>query len=211
MTSPRVPVSWGELLDKIAILRIKTRRLGAPVARADAAVELELLRRAAGAPAGVAELLAALDAVNLRLWRIEELIRTKDAAGDFGPSFVALARAVYQENDERGRIKQALNRRLGSTLVEQKQYSAYQRRSDQHPTGQRPTGQRPTGEVPTGEVPTGEVPTGEVPTGQRRTGQRPTGEVPTGEVPTGQRPTGQRPTGQRPAGATPAEPKKNSA
>ncbi|WP_428538559.1 hypothetical protein [Rhodopila sp.] len=191
MTSPSVPVSWGELLDKIAILRIKTRRLGAPVARADAAVELELLRRAAGVPAGVADLLAALDAVNLRLWRIEELIRTKDTAGDFGPGFVALARAVYQENDERGRIKQALNRRLGSTLVEQKQYSGYQRPTDQQPIGQRPTGQRSTG--------------------QRPMGQRPTGEVPTGEVPTGERPTGQRPTGQRPTGATPAEPKKNSA
>jgi hypothetical protein len=64
-------------------------------------------------------------AVNTRLWRIEDAIRTKEAAGDFGPDFVALARAVYRENDERGRIKLALNRLLRSALVEEKQYSAY--------------------------------------------------------------------------------------
>jgi hypothetical protein len=69
--------------------------------------------------------MAALRAVNTRLWRIEDLIREKDAANDFGTSFVALARSVYHENDERGRIKQALNQRLGSALVEEKQYSAY--------------------------------------------------------------------------------------
>jgi hypothetical protein len=125
MTDPVIPVSWGELLDKIAILEIKTRRLRAPEARANAARELDLLRRSASGPLGVAELAAALLAVNTRLWRIEDLIREKEAAGDFGAGFVALARAVYRENDERGRIKQALNRLLRSSLVEEKQYSAY--------------------------------------------------------------------------------------
>jgi Family of unknown function (DUF6165) len=125
MSSPTIPVSWGELLDKIAILEIKSLRLRVPEARANAERELALLRPAASGAAGVAELMAALRAVNTRLWRIEDLIREKEAAGDFGPGFVALARAVYRENDERGRIKQALNRRLGSALVEEKQYSAY--------------------------------------------------------------------------------------
>jgi hypothetical protein len=74
---------------------------------------------------GIPELENALLAVNTRLWRIEDLIREKEAAGDFGAGFVALARAVYRENDERGRIKQAINRALHSALVEQKQYSAY--------------------------------------------------------------------------------------
>jgi hypothetical protein len=60
-----------------------------------------------------------------RLWRIEDLIREKEAAGDFGPGFVALARAVYRESDERGRVKQAINRVLASAMVEEKQYSAY--------------------------------------------------------------------------------------
>ena len=125
MTDPMIPVSWGELLDKIAILQIKTRRLRAPEARANAAKELAALRQAAGSPPATRELEAALIAVNTRLWRIEDLVREKEAAGDFGPAFVALARAVYHENDEWGRIKQALNRALRSSLVEEKLYSAY--------------------------------------------------------------------------------------
>jgi hypothetical protein len=125
MTSPTIPVSWGELLDKIAILEIRIVRIRAPEARANAARELALLRQAASGASGVPELMAALRAVNTRLWRIEDLIREKEAVGDFGPGFIVLARAVYRENDERGRIKQAINRRLHSALVEEKQYSAY--------------------------------------------------------------------------------------
>jgi hypothetical protein len=125
MSMPLIPVSWGELLDKIVILEIKTTRLRNESAIANAAQELALLRDVAGAPPGVAELMAALRAVNLRLWRIEDRIREHEQAGDFGPDFVALARAVYHENDERGRIKRALNQVLGSALVEEKQYSGY--------------------------------------------------------------------------------------
>ncbi|MGD0105258.1 MAG: DUF6165 family protein [Rhodopila sp.] len=125
MTSPAIPVSWGELLDKITILEIRTHRLHTPRGRAAAAHELNLLRQAAPVPLGVAELEAALRAVNTRLWRIEDLIREKEASGDFGPGFVALARAVYRENDERGRIKQAVNRLLRSEMMEEKQYPAY--------------------------------------------------------------------------------------
>ena len=137
MSSPCIPVSWGELFDKIAILDIKTHRLSAPEARANAVKESDLLHRAAALPLGVAELQAALRAVNTRLWRIEDLIREKEAAGDFAAGFIALARAVYRENDERSRIKQALNRRLGSTLVEEKQYSAYQRLTAHATPGQQ--------------------------------------------------------------------------
>jgi hypothetical protein len=116
----------GELLDKISILEIKAERLRAPEAVANAERELALLRHAAGTlPPEAAPLRSALLAVNTRLWRIEDEIRGKEAAGDFGPGFVALARSVYRENDERSRIKQALNRLLRSALVEQKQYSAY--------------------------------------------------------------------------------------
>ena len=125
MTAPIIPVSWGELFDKIVILEIKTHRLRTPDAAANAARELALLRRVAGCPPGITELCAALLAVNTRLWRIEDLIREKDRAGDFGAAFIVLARAVYTENDERGRIKQALNYALGSTLVEEKQYAPY--------------------------------------------------------------------------------------
>jgi hypothetical protein len=59
------------------------------------------------------------------LWTIEDQIREKDAQGEFGPGFVALARSVYRENDERWRIKRAINTLLGSGLVEEKVYSAY--------------------------------------------------------------------------------------
>jgi Family of unknown function (DUF6165) len=125
MNSPVIPVSWGELLDKIAILAIKVDRLHGFEARANAARELGLLRAAVGGACEVAELEAALLAVNTRLWRIEDLIREKEAAGDFGPGFVTLARAVYQENDERGRIKAAINQTMRSALVEEKQYAGY--------------------------------------------------------------------------------------
>jgi hypothetical protein len=126
MTAPLVPVSWGELLDKISILEIKAGRLRAPEAVANVEQELAFLREVAGSVvSSAASLRSALLAVNTRLWRIEDAIRAKEAAGDFGPDFVALARAVYRENDERGRIKLALNRLLRSALVEEKQYSAY--------------------------------------------------------------------------------------
>jgi len=124
-----VPVSWGELLDKVAILEIKRLRLRAPAAVANAEREFSALAPALAllepAPAGLAELRAALAAVNQRLWTIEDRIREKEAAADFGDGFVALARSVYRENDERGRIKRAINVLLGSGLVEEKQYSAY--------------------------------------------------------------------------------------
>jgi Family of unknown function (DUF6165) len=129
MADPVVPVSWGELLDKIAILEIKRERLRSPEAVANTERELAALGPALTAlrapPLGLAELRAALAAVNHRLWTIEDRIREKDAKGDFGPGFVALARSVYRENDERVRIKQAINALLGSGLVEEKQYSRY--------------------------------------------------------------------------------------
>jgi hypothetical protein len=129
MADPVVPVSWGELLDKVAILEIKRQRLRAPAALANTERELAALAPALAAlvpaPAGLAESRAALAAVNQRLWTIEDRIREKEAQGDFGPAFVTLARSVYRENDERGRIKRAINTLLRSGLVEEKQYAAY--------------------------------------------------------------------------------------
>lgn len=126
MTTPVIPVSWGEFLDKQSILAIKRHRIRRRAALANVRHEAERLRAAVVPPSGVAELEAALLAVNTRLWRVEDLIRLKEATGDFGTNFVALARAVYRENDERGRIKQAINERLRSELVEEKQYSSYE-------------------------------------------------------------------------------------
>jgi hypothetical protein len=125
VNSPLIAVSWGELLDRITILMIKVDRLRSPQAARNAARELTLLQAVAADARGLAVLESALLAVNTRLWRIEDLIREKEASGDFGSEFVALARAVYRENDERGRIKSAINAALRSALVEEKQYSAY--------------------------------------------------------------------------------------
>lgn len=124
--SPSVPVSWGELLDKITILEIKRDRIVRVAARANVMREHDLLRRIAAAvlnEARVAPLVATLRGVNERLWEIEDAIREREAASDFGDAFVALARSVYQENDRRAAIKRAINDALGSELVEEKSYA----------------------------------------------------------------------------------------
>lgn len=132
MADPVVPISWGELLDKISILEIKRERLDSGAARASVAAQLALLERAREGlgkpPAGLAALQTALKAVNLKLWDIEDEIRAKEARQTFDEEFVALARAVYHNNDERGRIKRAIDELLRSDMTEQKQYSSYERR-----------------------------------------------------------------------------------
>jgi hypothetical protein len=129
VAAPLVPVSWGELLDKVTILEIKRVRLPMASARANAERELAGLTLALAAleplPEALVRLKAALAEVNRRLWDIEDAIRAKEATGDFGAGFVTLARSVYRENDERGRIKQAINRLLRSPLVEEKHYASY--------------------------------------------------------------------------------------
>lgn len=125
---PYVPVSWGELLDKIVILEIKTERLTAAQARANAMRELELLREIAHpvmANGQAAASMARLKLVNLALWDIEDRIRDHERAGDFGPGFVELARSVYRRNDERGALKREINLALGSALIEEKSYKPY--------------------------------------------------------------------------------------
>jgi hypothetical protein len=127
--APLVPVSWGELLDKVTILEIKRVRLPMASARANAERELAGLTLALAVleplPEDLVRLKAALAEVNRRLWDIEDAIRAKEATGDFGAGFVTLARSVYRENDKRGRIKQAINHLLRSPLIEEKHYAAY--------------------------------------------------------------------------------------
>ncbi|WP_231639220.1 DUF6165 family protein [Sphingomonas profundi] len=126
LASPAVPVSWGELLDKITILEIKRARIARPEARANVARELRLLR-AIGRPAlrraDVTPLVAALREVNETLWEIEDAIREEEADARFGADFIRLARAVYKRNDERAAIKRRINALLESELVEEKSYA----------------------------------------------------------------------------------------
>ncbi len=129
MSPISVPVSPGELLDKITILEIKSARMADPGKLANVRRELDELRRAwaesAYGTTDVAADQAALHAVNERLWRIEDDIRAKERAQSFDREFIELARAVYFENDERAAIKRRINTRLGSALVEEKSYRDY--------------------------------------------------------------------------------------
>jgi hypothetical protein len=129
MSEILVPVSPGEVLDKITILRIKAARIRDAAKVANVRRELELLERTWGeSPYGredVARDAAALQAVNERLWDIEDRIRDKERAGAFDAAFIELARAVYIENDERAAIKKRINLALGSAIVEEKSYAAY--------------------------------------------------------------------------------------
>ena len=129
MSEIHVPVSPGEVLDKITILRIKSARIVDPAKLANVRRELEMLERtwqdSPYAHHDVARDEAALQAVNERLWDIEDRIRDKERVQAFDAEFVALARSVYIENDERAAIKKRINVALGSAIVEEKSYAAY--------------------------------------------------------------------------------------
>jgi hypothetical protein len=122
---PEAPVSWGELIDKITILEIKAQRLTAEAGLANVRHELAALTAAAAerdADPRLAEFKADLAEVNEALWEIEDAIREKEQAADFGPEFVALARSVYRRNDERAAIKRRINLAFGSEYIEEKSY-----------------------------------------------------------------------------------------
>jgi hypothetical protein len=129
MNEIKVPVSPGELLDKITILRIKSARMRDAAKLANVRTELAELERVWNASpyaaVDVADDVSALLAVNERLWTIEDDIRDKERAQTFDGDFVRLARAVYVENDERAAIKRRLNVKLGSSLIEEKSYAKY--------------------------------------------------------------------------------------
>jgi hypothetical protein len=124
-----VPISPGELLDKITILRIKSARMQDAAKLANVRHELQLLEQTWGAalPAGL-DLRSeeqALEAVNAKLWDVEDLLRDQEAEKRFDAKFIELARAVYFTNDERAAIKKRINVKLGSALVEEKSYRPY--------------------------------------------------------------------------------------
>ena len=124
-----VPISPGELLDKITILRIKAARMTDAVKVANVKHELSLLEKTwKESGAQVVDLggdEAELTRVNEMLWVIEDEIRDEEHAHPFGEKFVELARSVYVTNDERAAIKKRVNAKLGSTLIEEKSYKPY--------------------------------------------------------------------------------------
>lgn len=127
--SPIIPVSWGELVDKITILETKSERLTDTKALLNVRKELDLLSRifsdAGQAATRIRDLKTQLQKINETLWVIEDSIREKERTKSFDGEFIELARSVYVNNDERARIKKEINKSLGSDLVEEKSYSAY--------------------------------------------------------------------------------------
>jgi hypothetical protein len=125
-----VPISVGELIDKIVILEIKSERIKNANQLANIANELGALRAVRLGDVDRARLdalSAELKRVNAKLWDVEDSIRECDARGDFGDDFIELARAVYRFNDERARLKKAINVVSGSRLVEEKSYKSFER------------------------------------------------------------------------------------
>lgn len=126
MTTIRVPISPGELLDKLTILRLKAARIADAAKLANVTRELALLeatwREEVPADVDLRVDEAALARVNAALWDVEDALREREVAQRFDAEFVALARSVYRHNDERAAIKRRVNARLGSELVEEKSY-----------------------------------------------------------------------------------------
>jgi len=129
MNEIKVPISPGELLDKLTILRIKSQRMTDPEKVRNVRAELDALQdtwsSCAYARMDIAADIEALQKVNERLWVIEDDIRDKERAQCFDAEFIRLARAVYVENDERAAIKKRINVTLGSSIVEEKSYRSY--------------------------------------------------------------------------------------
>ena len=125
----QVPVSVGEVLDKITVLQIKLAHISDPAKRANIQNELDALLPLVAGDAFTTDqmqaLMAELKSVNEALWDIEDDIREKEAAKSFDAEFVRLARAVYITNDKRAEIKKQINLATGSALVEEKSYESY--------------------------------------------------------------------------------------
>ena len=125
----QVPVSPGEVLDKITILEIKSERISDVGKLANVKRELELLQaswqQSVVEDDTVRRIHDDLKTINEALWEIEDDIRDKERAREFDQVFIDLARSVYVTNDQRANAKKELNIYLGSEIVEEKSYQDY--------------------------------------------------------------------------------------
>jgi len=119
-----IPVSPGELMDKMTILEIKRLRLTDKSQLTNVKFELALLDavyRATIRPSFALDALnGRLATVNQELWEAEDQIRQHERQGSFGESFIRLARSIYSKNDMRASIKREINLILGSEILEEK-------------------------------------------------------------------------------------------
>ena len=128
LTTPFVPISWGELIDKLTILEIKESKIDSLKAKENINKELKLLLDIASIeslPNEVRLLKQELMRINLMLWEVEDSIREKEFENQFDITFIELARSVYKFNDLRAKTKQSINSLLNSELVEEKSYKDF--------------------------------------------------------------------------------------
>ena len=119
------PISVGELLDKISILRIKRSRISNLSKLAHVHKELDELSHVAAKLGAYAPFVDELLRVNQQLWEVEDAIRVKERHQEFDDDFIALARSVYRLNDQRFELKNRANQQFGSTIVEAKSYEQF--------------------------------------------------------------------------------------
>jgi len=124
-----VPVSPGELIDKLTILEIKSERMSDAKKLANVKLELNLLSdtwaKSDYAKIDISMEWSELKRINAELWDIEDQIRDEERHQRFGDEFIRLARAVYFINDDRAAVKRQINDKLGSKIVEEKSYASY--------------------------------------------------------------------------------------
>ena len=124
--SVTIDIAPGDLLDRITVLEIKSERLTTEAAVRNVRIELDSLRasreRAIAATPELERLTADLRRVNETLWDLEEDVRICEAAKDFGDRFIQSARSIMHSNDRRAAIKQAINRMLGSSFLDEKSF-----------------------------------------------------------------------------------------
>ena len=129
MRNLKVPISLGELIDKITILRIKLHKINSDEAQKNIRSELEKLEKVLNNTMAIDTNLKnfeiKLSNINQSLWDIEDQLREKEKEKQFDNKFISLARMVYFRNDERAKIKRMINKSFGSELVEEKSYIQY--------------------------------------------------------------------------------------
>lgn len=118
-----IPVSIGEVFDKISILQIKAEKIKDQAKLKNVQIELDMLLEKTKDVQVSEELLDQLKETNQKLWTIEDRLRVLEKDQDFGLEFVELARNVYITNDQRASIKKQINEETGSTLTEEKSYA----------------------------------------------------------------------------------------
>jgi hypothetical protein len=129
MRNLKVPISLGELIDKITILRIKFNKINSNEAQKNIRLELEkleqILNKTMLIDSNLKNFEIKLSNINQSLWDIEDQLREKEKEKNFDKKFISLARMVYFKNDERAKIKRMINKSFGSELVEEKSYTQY--------------------------------------------------------------------------------------